>query len=111
MALRAAVDEAWPKLVAIGEAEACEAWRGEVTWSRKQVMGHLVDSASNNHQRFVRAAIDGEYVGPGYAQEQWVAVGRYQEAGWAELISFWRLYNLHLAHVLLGCRRSVGRRG
>ncbi len=41
-------------------------------WTRKQVLGHMVDSAANNHQRFVRAALEGHYSGPGYQQEGWV---------------------------------------
>ncbi len=42
-------------------------------WTRKQIVGHLLDSATNNRQRFVRAGTDGRYAGPRYAQEAWVA--------------------------------------
>ncbi|HVH11740.1 MAG TPA: DinB family protein [Longimicrobium sp.] len=67
-------------------------------WSRKEILGHLVDSASNNHQRFVRAQEGAEMRGPGYAQDHWVAVQDYQGRDWQELIALWEAYNLHLAH-------------
>ena len=63
-------------------------------------MGHLVDSASNNHQRFVRAQFQNDLVFAGYDQDAWVAVQQYHEAPWAELVAFWRLFNLHLARIM-----------
>jgi hypothetical protein len=41
------------------------------SWCPKEILGHLVDSASNNHQRFVRAALAGEVCFPGYVQDGW----------------------------------------
>lgn len=87
-------------LSALSEEQASQYWRGAGTWSRKQLLGHLIDSAANNHQRFVRAAIDGCFSGMPYAQEQWVATGAYQELPWTFLLSLWQHYNLLLAHVL-----------
>ena len=69
-------------------------------WSRKEILGHLVDSASNNHQRFVRAQEGAEMRGPGYAQEHWVAAQDYQGRDWQELIALWEAYNLHISHVI-----------
>jgi len=69
-------------------------------WSRKQVMGHLIDSASNNHQRFVRAALQGSLEFPGYDQEGCVRVQAPQEMPWPGLITLWASYNRYLAHVL-----------
>jgi len=71
-------------------------------WSRKQVLGHLIDSASNNHQRFVRALLQDELTWPSYDQEGCVRTQRYQEARWADLVEFWASYNRFLAHVLAG---------
>ena len=68
-------------------------------WSVKEIIGHLLDSAANNHQRFVRAQ-DGPYTGPGYAQEAWVQRQGYESSTWPELLEFWRLYNHHLAAVM-----------
>ena len=63
-------------------------------------MGHLIDSASNNHRRFVLAQQQEDLVFPGYAQDAWVAAQRYQDAPWEELVSLWRGFNLHLARVM-----------
>jgi hypothetical protein len=63
-------------------------WR-EGGWTRRQIVGHLLDSATNNRQRFVRASIDGSYVGPGYQQELWVAAHGYAEQNWETLVRWW----------------------
>ena len=76
------------------------------TWSAKQVVGHLVDSASNNHQRFVRATWQADLVFLPYDQDEWVARQDYQSAPWPELVNLWETYNLHLARVM----RSVPER-
>jgi len=69
-------------------------------WSRKQVIGHLIDSASNNHQRFVRAALQESLDFPGYEQDGCVRVQAPQEADWELLVSLWAAYNRYLAHVI-----------
>jgi hypothetical protein len=71
-------------------------------WSRKQILGHLIDSASNNHQRFVRAMLQDELRWPSYDQSGNVRVQRYQDARWHDLIGFWAAYNRFLAHVIAG---------
>ena len=75
-------------------------WRGGERWSRKEIFGHLVDSAANNHQRFIRAAIAGDYAGPNYQQDAWIAAGAYQDFNWDKLQSLWLTYNALIAHVL-----------
>lgn len=65
-----------------------------------EVIGHLVDSAANNHQRFVRAQQVAELVFPKYEQNDWVRVQGYNEVPWMDLVELWRRYNLHLAHVM-----------
>jgi hypothetical protein len=69
-------------------------------WSPKEIIGHLIDSAANNHQRFVRAQFTDELVFPGYEQVEWVSTQRYRDRPWSDLVSLWRQYNLHLAHVM-----------
>ncbi len=69
-------------------------------WSPKEIVGHLIDSASNNHQRFVRAQFKDDLLFPGYDQDAWVAAQRYQETPWSALVELWRAYNLHLARVM-----------
>lgn len=69
-------------------------------WSPAEIVGHLVDSASNNHQRFVRARFQDTLVFPGYEQDAWVAAQAYRDAPWAETVALWRSFNLHLARVM-----------
>ena len=73
---------------------------GPDKWSPKQVIGHLIDSAANNHSRFVRGQLQDGLVFPGYEQEEWISLQRYQDESWDQLVGLWRLYNLHLAHVM-----------
>lgn len=68
-------------------------------WSAKETVGHLIDSAANNHQRFVRAQNRPDLDFPGYEQDEWIAAQHYQSAPWPRLVELWRLYNLHLAHL------------
>lgn len=72
----------------------------EGKWSRKEILGHLIDSASNNHQRFVRALLADELEFPSYVQTDWVQMQDYGEESWNLLVDLWCSYNLHLAHVI-----------
>ena len=69
-------------------------------WSRKQILGHLIDSAANNHQRFVRSQLTDDLVFLGYEQDRWVSTQKYNDESWPDLIDLWRAYNLHLLHVV-----------
>jgi len=86
-------------LAPITEANAAVAASPE-HWSRKQILGHLIDSAANNHHRFVRAQIEDQLDMPGYAQEAWVRANHYQDRPWSDLAAPWKSYNLHLAHIM-----------
>jgi len=70
------------------------------TWSPKEVLGHLIDSAANNHQRFVRAQQADALMLPGYEQNHWVESQGYQDADWPHLVALWTHLNLHLADVI-----------
>jgi hypothetical protein len=93
------VNQSASELRAIDEARAGSTLAPDV-WSVKEILGHLIDSASNNHQRFVRAQLAGELTFPDYQQNGWVASQDYQTSPWSELIDLWALYNRHLAHVI-----------
>ena len=69
-------------------------------WSKKEILGHLLDSASNNHQRFLRASLQGELTFPGYDQDRLVDLQKFSEIDWDFLVDFWAAYNRFLAHVL-----------
>jgi hypothetical protein len=69
-------------------------------WSRKEIVGHLIDSAANNHARFVRAQLQDDLVFDSYDQARWVEVQRYRERPWTDLVRLWQAYNLHIASVM-----------
>ena len=69
-------------------------------WSKKEILGHLIDSAANNHQRFIRLQVDREVTLPGYDQDFWVKANGYQRASWSDVVTLWASYNLHLATVI-----------
>lgn len=94
-----AIERATPALLGVSEAASAER-PTPGTWSPREVIGHLIDSASNNHQRFVRARGTRDLVFDGYEQDRWVAWQGYADAPWSELVLLWQLYNRHLARVM-----------
>ena len=98
-ALNSTIEMVTPWLRHLSDAEAAVR-PAPGKWSKKEILGHLMDSASNNPQRFVRAALQGELTFPGYDQERLVALQRFQDLDWAFLIDLWAAYNRLLAHVL-----------
>ena len=81
-------------------SDRSETPRAAGKWSPKEIIGHLIDSASNNHQRFVRAQFTDDLVFAGYEQEGWVRVQNYQGEKWTDLVQLWRLYNQHMLHLI-----------
>ncbi len=96
--LKKVIDSEVPGLLAVSESDAGRKEGG--AWSRKEELGHLIDSASNNHLRFVRAALEAEFHGPSYDQNGSVSLHGYQDSNWFELMEFWRHYNLLLAQLI-----------
>jgi hypothetical protein len=97
--LEQTIDQAALRLRTSSDAEASVRPRTGA-WSAKEILGHLVDSAANNHQRFVRAQEGGELVLPGYQQDHWVSAQGYQYRAWLDVVDLWTTYNRHLAHVV-----------
>jgi hypothetical protein len=93
------VDEATARMLAIEDQDAGRP-RAEGKWSRKEIVGHLIDSAINNHARFVRGALQPDFVFEGYDQDAWVRAQRYQDRNWAGLVRAWRVYNRQIAEVV-----------
>ena len=93
------VDEAAAGLRALDDTAAAAKPEHDV-WSIKQIVGHLIDSAANNHQRFVRAQQEAPFTWPGYEQDFWVASQDHQRRPWRDLVDLWALYNHHLAHTI-----------
>ena len=99
--IESAVDDACDRFKIL-PAEVIEMRPQPGSWSIKEILGHLIDSASNNHQRFVRLQIADNLVFPDYSRDNstWIAVQKYQETPWNELLSMWQYYNHHLARII-----------
>ena len=69
-------------------------------WSKKEILGHLIDSAANNHQRIVRAASNTAANFPPYNQNDWVRIQRYNDSNWDVLLTLWSAYNFHLSDII-----------
>lgn len=69
-------------------------------WSRKEVLGHLTDSALNNYPRFIRAQQGAFTEVPGYNQDFWVEARQYMREDWQELVQIWKTLNLHIVRLL-----------
>jgi DinB superfamily len=104
--LRDIVTAAAGELEAVTETAAAKQ-PGPGKWSAKEIVGHLIDSAANNHQRFVRARFQEDLVFAGYEQDEWVRAQRYQDEAWPTLLTLWRTYNLHLANVIAATPQDV----
>lgn len=68
----------------------------------KNLIGHLIDSASNNHQRMVRLQYTSNLQFPGFSfeNEVWISIQKHQEEDWFEMLQLWKYYNLHIAHII-----------
>jgi hypothetical protein len=94
--LNKAITEEGAKLRAISESSAAARSSGGEGWSRKQELGHLIDSVTNNRVRIVVAALEGRYTGPSYDGEGWVKLGGYDAMSWNNLLELWQSANLAL---------------
>ena len=92
------IDKAELSLSVLSEDEVIGKPEGK--WSKKEILGHLIDSAVNNHQRFVQAQVSAEIRLAAYDQAAWVRVQNYQSEPWLSLVRLWCSYNRHLLHLL-----------
>ena len=97
--LRQTVQIAAKELMALDNEEASRR-PGPDKWSIKEIIGHMIDSACNNHRRFVMAPDKEDMDFEGYAQENWVKIQQYQAADWHGLLRLWEAYNLHISYVM-----------
>jgi hypothetical protein len=93
------IDSASQRLLQMSETEAHQSPAAD-GWSSKQIIGHLIDSAANNHARFVLGQLKDDLVFAGYDQDAWVRTNHYQDAPWSQLVNLWTAYNLHLHHLM-----------
>lgn len=100
-AFRSDLEIAEPALRRVGDA-AAGIPLSPGKWSPKEILGHLVDSASVNHERFLRAVQSDDLVFPGYDQDTWVATQNYNARAWSDLIDLWSAFNRQMFHVMAG---------
>lgn len=68
-------------------------------WSKKEILGHLIDSATNNHHRFVRGQFE-SIPEIDYDQNKWNEFSFYQQIDSKQIISFWTFYNKQLLEII-----------
>ncbi len=97
--LRKIIGEVLPLLENFSDEDASAKPQPE-KWSKKEILGHLIDSAGNNQQKFVRTMAERKSDFVGYQQNHWIDAQNYNAANWSDLINLWRFFNLHLAHII-----------
>src|SRR3989442_15901602 len=99
------IDDGAVRMLAFSDAAASER-RAPGKRSRKEIVGHLIDSAVNNQAHFVRAQLQDDLTFTGYDQDAWVRVQRYQDRSWPELVQLWRTYNQQIAAIMRATPRT-----
>ena len=97
--LREILERTKPRLLALSEQHVADKPYPD-KWSLKEILGHLIDSASTNHQRIVRMQQFPDIGKFAYDQEHWVTSQHYQGEQWGDVVSIWYYYNKHIAHVI-----------
>ncbi len=95
------INEWEPKLLALPENIITER-RNHQNRTIKQLLGHLIDSASNNHQRMIRLQYNDMLTFPDYTQDndRWIAIQDYHHSDWKNLVCLWKSFNLHMVHLI-----------
>jgi hypothetical protein len=97
--LHAALAEGLVLFAGIDEALSRERAKPD-EWCAREVVGHLIDSACNNHRRFILGQTPGLPKFDGYDGDVWVARQQYVDESWADIVALWAAYNRHLRHVI-----------
>jgi len=107
-ALDHVLDSSSKHLLAISEDSAAKRPKPD-SWCKKEILGHLIDSASNNHQRIVRLQLAPTLDMPSYEQNGWVRSQSYATRPWRDLVELWLAYNRHLVHVIRNADAGAAR--
>jgi len=92
------IQTVWDKYIDIDDSIASYKINGE-TWSLKEIIGHLIDSAANNYQRFIRLQESSELVFPGYNYD-WVNIVKYNSYSFIQILDLWKQFNFLLCHII-----------
>lgn len=101
MTYREAIDNFHTFLLSIDREITCIKVTEE-KWSLTEIVGHLIDSAANNHQRLVRLQYTNRLNFPAYDCEQWLSVQKYNIMAWELVVSHWYSYNCILINIIEG---------
>ena len=96
--LQKIIDNYTPRLEALTDEAYSNKPRPE-KWSKKEILGHLIDSAQNNIRRFIVAQYE-EVPFIKYAQDEWVRASGYQSWSCRDLVLLWNLLNRQVVAVL-----------
>jgi hypothetical protein len=102
--LLALIGEWEPKLLALC-ADVTENRRNSQNRTIRQIVGHMIDSASNNTHRIVHLQYQpSPLIYPDYANlgnnDRWIAIQNYQAENWHDLVQLWKYANIHIVHVI-----------
>lgn len=106
--LETIIDGYFPQLKTISEAEFVFK-TSPTKWSKKEVIGHLIDSAQNNLRRFILAQYE-EDTTVAYNQDKWVSINDYQHQPLPHVIQFWYLLNKQIVYILNNTSDESGQR-
>ena len=100
--------DAWEQKLIELPVETITEKRNKQNRTIKQILGHLIDSAANNHQRMIRLQYNEKLTFPDYQQDNdlWIALQDYQHADWNTTIQLWKYYNLHMIQVIKSVDQS-----
>lgn len=95
----------WESILWVLTEEMTSNKRNKQNRNVKQILGHMVDSASNNTHRIVHLQYQkSPLVFPDYANfgnnDKWIAIQNYSTENWGDLIQLWKYTNLHFVHVV-----------
>lgn len=104
LAILALIERWEPVLLSLQEETISDRKNGQ-NRSVRQILGHLVDSASNNTHRIIHLQYrETPMAFPNYAthgnNDRWIAIQDYQHEDWQNLIALWKYANVHLVHVI-----------
>jgi len=98
------INEWEPKLLALQKGVISGIRNGQ-NRTIKQIVGHMIDSASNNTHRIIHMQYQPSPLRfPNYAtngnNDRWIAIQNYQDEDWSDIVSLWKYSNIHIVHVI-----------
>ena len=72
----------------------------EDKWTLKEIIGHLIDSASNNHQRFVRLQLYRDIEFPDYKRDEWLRIQNHRDMQFSDILTLFIYFNKLLANII-----------